>query len=242
VVGIFIFIIHWRLVQKYQKTKNIVSEREKSSQILRFNKKHENLEILFGDFKDNSYSTQAYLLILTGRNIIFNLIIVLLTSIPVAQVFMIVIMHFIILGYFAMKRPLKSMINLAQQTSFELALLTINLSWLGMTIIDTKNNTESDLRDDLGDIVIMVNMIYTFIPILFLFLKLLETGKEIKEFFSTLRQKTKTKNYNPVSNSNRRFPRRNDTSKRVRVLPLNAETFEQDSSLQIQTKDFYSEN
>ena len=241
--GVMICIVHWKLLRKYQKIKESASEREQSLQIKKFNKMYESLEILFGDFKDTSLSTQGYLLILTGRNIIFNLIIVFLTTVPVAQVFVIVIMHFIILGYFAIKKPLKSYVNLAQQTSLELALLTINLSWLGMTIVDTKDNFQSTTRDNLSDVVMMVNLIYTFIPIVFLVLKLFEAGKEFKEFLMSHRQRARITGKNSMPKKgliNSRL--KNLKKKQLRKVEIKQTIEEHDCSIQVLQKSSFVED
>ena len=71
-----------------------------------------------------------------------------------------------------------------------------------MTIIDKKNNTESNLRENLSDVVIMVNMIYAFIPLVFLAYKLFETVKYTKHYILKNRKRKKVVSMNDMPKLN----------------------------------------
>jgi len=72
-----------------------------------------------------------------------------------------------------------------------------------MSIIDKKDNEKLKLRENLSEVVIKVNMISTFIPLIFLVLKLFQTGKEIKHFISKHLKRNKVGTINKKPNFHR---------------------------------------
>ncbi len=183
--GLIFLIFHWRLIKKYQNKKKTVLEVSKEashldfSHLLHFQKSNQMVQVLYEDFKDISSYQQGFLLIITARNIFYYIIITCLIAFPNVQTFLLLMMQIGLLVFMGKKQPFKSRLAFTEHVLFELSLSIINFCWLILAIIPPSKevgNEGSKLIHNLSEIILIINVAYSFLPLLFLGLKLFHSA------------------------------------------------------------------
>jgi len=86
---------------------------------------------------------------------------------------------------------LKSWVELTQQICFEITVFVVNIGFLIMAIIERTENKYLNVREKCSDIVIIFNIIYTFLPLGFLGLRTIVSGWEMFSFVRGMYLKSK---------------------------------------------------
>ena len=179
ILGVVVFIYHFKLIRRYQIIKvNSDQTSEAENSIKAFEKKHEGMQSLYTTFKDNLLSNQVFLFIFTIRTVVFNIIIAMLFEYPTAQVILIFLMSLSMLGYLAVKRPLKHKIDLTQYLVGEIILLIVNGSLLIIKGSARKGKDLVQIIEAQGKLVIALSMVLSIVPIVFIVLKIALLGVE----------------------------------------------------------------
>jgi len=119
----------------------------------------EEYKAFFECYKDKSFDQQLFLAIYILRVSSFNIIIAYGFKSPVTQAIFIFLINIAMVAYLVIKRPMKKLINLLQQLSIELVLIVFNLCLLILAFADNANNDSIDLRNDIGEVMMMINLI-----------------------------------------------------------------------------------
>jgi len=93
--------------------------------------------------------------------------------------------------YLILARPFKILVNLFQQLVCQLILLTVNICLVILAIEDIKSLGLSNLKENLGNIIILCSTIVNFVPPVFLVLKIIDVAFR---YYKTYRQTKKLKN------------------------------------------------
>ena len=177
------------VIKKYQENKqNLKLEKSrlkpsesKHKQEL-FNKKYEGLQLLYEDFNDKSVKTQAVILYFGIHNSLFSLIITLFYQHPIVQAWLLIVIYAISLVFLVKNRPIKSKIDLTEMCLFELVLLIMGASLLARALVGA--NSEQVI-EGASNLLIGLNMIFTFAPYFFLIVKLC---LGIQEFYQSQKE------------------------------------------------------
>ena len=168
-IGFMIIAIHVYILLKFHLL------RKKKSWILRIEglyKAYEGSEVFFKHFKNKSIFSQSFLLAFVIRSCLFNLILALLSEYPLVQAILILILTLCILSYLLILRPFTSLVNLLQQIICELMFLIVNTCVFIITQLDFENENSFYTRDKLCDAIIYISLIFTFVPQVFLVIKI----------------------------------------------------------------------
>ena len=152
IFGIFLILVNFLIVHKYQKAKKDLKELEA------FQKKYNYLELLYGDFNDSNYWSQSFFAFLTLRNILSSVIITILSNYKLLQLLLLVLMDGIILTFLLIKDPFKELKEKLAQYYFEVIALVVHISVLSLCIRDSEGNTSNDsFRRGVCQTIIYVN-------------------------------------------------------------------------------------
>jgi len=180
--GVFVVIfIHIRTVIKYQRVK-----KERAETLKKFEQNYEGNQIFFDSFVNQTIWQQLFLLYFVLRILVLNLIIVSLLGYPIIQSLLMIALSLGLIVYLIIRRPFKSRIDLAQNLSFELALLIVNVSLLVLSSLDGNNEIKMDTRNRLADLIVACSLIFNFLPMGFLALKAVVLGIQ---FYNEYNQK-----------------------------------------------------
>ena len=130
--------------------------------------KYQNCSVLFNAFQNTSFLKQSCMFFILLRVYLFNIIIGYLFQHPLAQAFLITFLSLFMLIYLSISKPYLSKLELFKMITYESFLLAINISILILAILDHKKIEASSLRIRLGDIVIMANMVFSLLAVLFM--------------------------------------------------------------------------
>ena len=93
--------------------------------------------------------------------------------------------------YLILAKPFKILVNLFQQLACQLILLTVNICLIIMAVEDSKFSGPSNLKESLGNVIILCSTIVNFVPPVFLVLKILDVAFR---YYKTYQQTKKLKN------------------------------------------------
>ena len=182
-IGCIILALHIYILVKFY-----IFRRKESwhSEIEGFSKRYEGSEVLFKQCKNHTFVSQGFLLIFVIRNCLFNLILALLPEEPLTQIILIFSMSVGMLIYLIVQRPFTSLVNLLQHLVCELILLIVNTCVLIMAQLNYEKEGSYEARDRLCEGVIYTSLIFSFVPQVFLAIKLAVAAFE---WYKTSRKK-----------------------------------------------------
>ncbi len=189
------FFLHWNLLKRYQNIKrNFGAETETKQYLDRFLADNEGIQVIFGDFKDQSLIHQSFLFVLTIRDILFSIILATLFEHPLTECILILLMNIAMLLYLIIKRPFKDIVGQIQQLVMELITFVVNVSILILAILDRKQLEAFDERKTLGKLLIIINMVFNFSIVFFMLFSLGRQGFEVYKEYKDRRRKVKAIN------------------------------------------------
>lgn len=174
--GIFLFLIHWYLLHQYHKQSGVNNHTKGKIKNEKFIKENQGTQILYGSFKDESKISQGFLFFAALRIIIFASVTALLFDYPLFQIFFTLILNLLFLGFILIKKPFISMIEFIQQIVYEVIVLGVNLCYLILAIFDAREQSLSPDVHRLSEAILNMILICSFIPVILLGIRGLETG------------------------------------------------------------------
>jgi len=174
IFGVVLYSLNIWIVYAYQKKRESHSEEESRKEALeKFSEKYKGIEILFNDFKDQSFIHQGVLIFFVGRNIAFCLVIALFPDLPLFQAMLLLTFDLCLVAYYLLKRSIKSRMDFVEQLSYEIILLIANVCFFIQALADAvKGGSSQGLTNTIGEIIIVLNTICKFLPFVFLGTKL----------------------------------------------------------------------
>ena len=165
------------ITRKYQNNKENLkkmnlTEEEFSHKNENFKRKYEGIMLLYEDFEDENFKIQAVMMYYAGYNVLFSLIIALLEAVPLMQLMFLLVMDSSFLIFFAVKRPIKSKLDLIEVSVLKFLMLIVEISLLVMASVDVETSNKEGVMEGIGNILIALNMLFTFSPYVFMVLKL----------------------------------------------------------------------
>jgi len=175
------FFYQIKLLMTYQKLK-----RQNNVLLKQFVKNHEGSQVYWKDFKDYSLAPQLFLFFLSGRDLIFSLILPTMFEYPLAQTIIITLLNCLILVYLFIKKPFESTFDFVQQLFFEFIGFIVDINVGINAVLDAGKYEASGARNNIGKLIIICNMIFNFITAAFM---LICVGQAFIEFYRNMRQK-----------------------------------------------------
>jgi len=120
--------------------------------------------VLFMNFKKSSVFKHSCMFFILLRVYLFNMIIGYLFEYPLTQAILITTMSFLMLGYFSISRPYLNPLELIKILTYETIIAVVNISVLILAIMDHKGIENKDSRRQLGEVIIISNMIFNLTP------------------------------------------------------------------------------
>jgi len=199
--------VHLLLIRNYQKVK---SNQEALSQFVDNNK---GSFIIFNDFKDYSFTRQSFILLLTGRDLIFSLLLATMFDHPLIESVFILCLNIAMVAYLILKPPFKSVFDATQQLFYEIIALAVNVCILIMAIMDERNIIGTDLRNSIGKFIIITNIIFNFGSLAFMLIKAFQTFVEVYKNYKAKRDSKKRSL--KIQNVHRFSPKNLEKSSRI---------------------------
>ncbi len=189
------FFLHVILLKRYQNVKrNFGAKAETKQHFDKFIADHEGIQVIFGDFKDQSLIHQSFILILTIRDILFSIILTTLFEHPLTECVLILLMNIVMLLYLVIKKPFREVFAQVQQIVLELITFIVNVSVLILAILDKRQLEAFDQRKTIGKLLIIINMVFNFSIVFFMLFSLGSQGWEIYQDYKQRHQLSKMKN------------------------------------------------
>ena len=164
IITVGALIAHNWIVKKYQNAK--IKDQEKFE---KFDSKLEGAKILWKDCKEDSFLKMNALFFAVLHNILFCFILAMLYEHPLAQVILINILSFVMLCYLLWFRPFDEKREFIQTIVLETILFAVNICLLILMILDSNSNS----RDSVGEAILVLTLIFNFIPMIFLAITLI---------------------------------------------------------------------
>ena len=120
---------------------------------------------LFDCYKDYSFYQQIFLFVFIVRLMVFNAFIGYFYNFPLLQAITFSLCNISMLIYLVIKRPMKKLVNLAQQIILELVLLPFNSCVLALAFMDYKGIENTDLRKNIGTVIVYINVVVPFLSL-----------------------------------------------------------------------------
>lgn len=168
--GCAIIGIHIYILMKFYKLRRIKSM---ASKLDKLSKEYEWSGVMYLHFKNNTFISQSFLLLYVIRNCLYNLVLVLLYDYPLIQTILIMSMSVFMLTYLLAQRPFTTLINQVQHIVYEIIFLLVNICVLIIAQMNFEKSGAYPMRDRLCEAVIYTSLIFSFIPQVFLGIKVL---------------------------------------------------------------------
>ncbi len=185
VVLIFVmFTSFWyqtKLLLNYQRIK-----KQNEGNLEKFKTANQGNQVLFRDFKDYSLSPQLFIFFLSGRDIIFSLILATMFEYPLVQTLIIIFLDCLMFAYLFIKKPFESTFDFVQQLFFEFIGLIVNITVLVNAVLDKGKYEAVQARYNIGKLIIIANLIFNFVTAIFMFIAIVQS---LLEFYREYKQK-----------------------------------------------------
>lgn len=159
ILTIFISGFHVWFLLRYQKLKNGQNSGECKKETNAFLEKYSNFEVLYSEFKDESFTQQAYLLFFNLRDAALNIVITTLFGYPLLQSILFVAITSVFLIYIIIKRPLAFLKQNILQIVFELVLFLIYFCTM-LLAMDFEWFNSNSLPEVLNKSIVIMTFIY----------------------------------------------------------------------------------
>ncbi len=192
---IVMFVSFWyqtKLLVNYQRIK-----KHEENNLEKFKKNHEGSQVLFKDFKDYSLSPQLFLFFLSGRDLLFSLILATTFDYPLPQTILSTISTCLMIVYLFLKKPFESNFDFVQQLFFEFIGLIVNVSVLVNAVLDAGNYETINARNNIGTLVIIANIVFNLVTAVFMLICVFQALREFyREHNKKQAKKLKSLNLN----------------------------------------------
>ncbi len=180
------FLYQIKLLRSYQRIKDQEKTSSDPKLLEKFTKNNEGSQVFWKDFKDYSLAPQFFLIFLSGRDLMFSLILATMFKHPLAQTILIMILNCLMLAYLFIKKPFESNIDFGQQLFFEFIGLIVNFGVFINAILDTGKYEAFGVRKNIGKLIIVCNMIFNFVTAGFM---LFFVAQVLVDFYKAQQQK-----------------------------------------------------
>jgi len=200
-IAIISLVFHFKILNKYQNIRKFEKKEEKiKEKIESFEKEYAGVQVVFGAFKDPSFSSQGHLFFFVLRAICSNLTLAYLYEYPLAQSIIMMLLTLAMVAYLGIKRPFKIIVHEVQQLTFEMMLLTVNFVLVILSGMDSAGSTSS--REGLSQVILIINLLFGFLPSCFLAAKVIFMGIEYfkQRKLDKLKVKTAPNDHNKAIN------------------------------------------
>lgn len=181
---IVMFITFWyqtKILLSYQRMK-----KQDEGSLEKFTKSHEGSQVLFKDFKDYSLSPQLFLFFLSGRDLLFSLILATMFEYPLPQTILSTIFSCLMIVYLFIKKPFESAFDFAQQLFFESVGLIVNVAVLVNAVLDAGKYEAIQARQNIGKLVIVANLAFNFVSAIFMLIFIVQF---LRDLYQNYKQK-----------------------------------------------------
>ena len=145
-------------------------------------------EVIFENFKENSFLQQGFLVIFAIRSYLFYVIVSYLFAYPLIQTILINLIGFAVILYLCLVRPCKSTRELIEYIIQEIILEIISICAFIFSVLDSHGTEAESTRETLGEIIVGINTYFSIVgSSYFLLLLLFQTTKKMINHFKQRR-------------------------------------------------------
>ena len=149
---------HCLFINKYRK----ILKSEKKEAITHYRRSNQGCKLFFSDFHDRLRVQQLFLLFLTARDLVFNLILSTMFDHPLPQMIILLTMNLAMIAYIIMKKPFRDLINFVQQIFYEILFFVALIVLIILIALDMNNSTNDGARDVLGKLLIYESFTFSY--------------------------------------------------------------------------------
>ena len=168
-LGLGILLVSYKSVEELRKKRKA----RDSIEYEEAQEKWKDFKSLFEEYEDKYFIAQAFMTLFLFRVMIFNIIVANLFEFPLLQAIMINVLNISIFCYLIYLRPLKALFATFQMFVNELLFLTANLCMLILAIMDYADIPNPQSRNELGQAIIIINILFPTLSLAFLVLQVL---------------------------------------------------------------------
>jgi len=181
-LAIAYFVLNYYIIKKYQAavaTTESGNDKEKKG-LLRFEENHAQVKVFFEDFKDNSLSQQAFLMLFMIRGGLLSIIVCFLVDHPLVQASLYLGINLLFALFFVVKRPFKKLVMGSIAHYFcEIIILAISSIVLALAVLDHIGSEGVKSRQILGRIIVILGIVLSFGAVAFQCIDILSSIRRI---------------------------------------------------------------
>ena len=149
VLALAVFGFHYWLLLRYQAVKKEEESLEK------YEKKYENISVLYQDFKDKGVFQQSFLALLILRSTLLIFFITIMVHHQSSQAILLMIINLALVGYLLYKRPYKGLLDEIAQYFAELCTLAAYSSAIGLAMMTDFEVGDLDLKRSFEKVIVL---------------------------------------------------------------------------------------
>jgi len=186
VLTVIVIVAMLYVNMRIKKSKNDAAKNLTSEEI---EKEWDSFRAFFGTYKDAFFGQQIFLLVFIIRVACFSAIVGYTYDYPLLQAALIVCINLMMTLYLIITRPMKAKINFVQQITFELLLLIFNINICILAVADELESEAFEMRKNIGELIVMLNIIVPLLSTVFIVLKIVLLGIEVYKEFKLKKKK-----------------------------------------------------
>jgi len=132
-------------------------------------KKWREFQPFFKGSKRDKWIRHVFIIPFLLRIYIFNVIIAYMFDYPMAQAILICLLSITMFIFLITQKPFVSKLVFLQHTTDEILMLTVNFSLIGLAVLDVSDSENLVLKNDLGYIIIIANLIFNITANIYMF-------------------------------------------------------------------------
>jgi len=171
-LAIYVLLKVFRISRAIVKSKRQIDDaRNTPNQSLKV--KFESFEVIYAGLKSDSIFKQLYFFIFAGRFIVNYLIVGFLYDHPLFQTISLFAVSLLMVLYMGWLRPTKGYLSFIVISGFELMALIVNFCLVVLAVMDTRDVSDSELRDKLLQVIIVLNTVMSLSTCIFMWIYIL---------------------------------------------------------------------
>ena len=175
IIGIALALIIAKIVKEIRKN------HEKGE------KKWRDFGLLFESYRRTSFFTLGYMGLFMVESMLFNLVLANLYNYPLLEISLITGSSLLMFLYLVFQAPFKERLEFVQLLWNKLLLMTVNICVLILAIMDKLKIVGQDLRNNLGEAIIIIFTIFSISSLVFMSLGLLQGAFAFYKFLKKLK-------------------------------------------------------
>jgi len=191
ILAFWVFFKAFFIVRKIRKDLQNTNNSKNTQIVKRLSKEFKDYKIFYAEYKNDTFLKLAFMPLLLLRTTIYQIIIATLYHSPLTQISFLIIMNILMLTYLFSQIPLKSNVEFFQLCLNEILLAVVNVGVLILGILDSKGISGKETREDIGEMIVKINIIFSAFSVAFAGIQMLATFWDFYTYFKKINKKKK---------------------------------------------------